>query len=112
MGDELTEFTRRILPIDKENNTVDFDGFKIPVNKRIGVIGVAPEGNAVNNGTPDAHGGNMDNDKITEGATLYLNAFNEEGLFGLSDVYGAMGAGEVSVSNLEVESRVTVKPEV
>jgi len=112
MGDELTEFTRRILPIDKENNTVDFDGFKIPVNKMIGVIGVAPEGNAVNNGTPGDHGGNMDSIKITEGATLYLPAFHEGGLFGLGDVHGAMGDGEVGVSGLEVESEVTVKLEV
>lgn len=112
MGDELTEFTRKILPIDKEKQTVDFDGLEIPVNKMIGVIGVAPEGEPVNNGTPGDHGGNMDSIKITEGATLYLPVFHEGGLFGLGDVHGAMGDGEIGVSGLEVESEVTVKLEV
>ena len=60
--------------IEVSNNTASFSSeLKIPVSPMIGVIGVAPaEGKSINNGTPGHHGGNMDNNLITEGAILYL----------------------------------------
>lgn len=78
----------------------------------IGVIGVAPEGEGVNCGTPGAHGGNMDNKMVAEGATLYFPVFTEGALFGLGDLHAAMGDGEVSVSGVEVPGEVTVTLEV
>ncbi len=78
----------------------------------IGVIGVAPEGEGVNCGTPGSHGGNMDNKMITEGATLYFPVFAEGALFGLGDFHAAMGDGEISVSGIEVPGKATVTLEV
>src|SRR5690606_34634756 len=89
-----------------------FNELQIPVNKMIGVIGVAPEAEGVNCGTPGAHGGNMDNKMVTEGATLYFPVFAEGALFALGDLHAAMGDGEVSVSGVEVAGEVTVTLDV
>jgi len=45
------------------------DRLWLPVRPMIGVIGVAPEGDAILNGTPGEHGGNMDCARITAGAS-------------------------------------------
>lgn len=108
MGDVLKDTLVRIYDVDTENNTVDFNGLSIPINKMVGVIGVAPPDEAVNNGTPDTHGGNMDSLKMTEGITLYLPVYHDGALFGLGDVHAAMADGEISVSGLEVSANVNV----
>ncbi len=108
MGDILKNTLVRIYDVDTENNTVDFNGLQLPVNKMIGVIGVAPPDEPVNNGTPDTHGGNMDSLKMEEGITLYLPVFHDGALFGLGDVHAAMADGEISVSGLEVSANVNV----
>ena len=110
MGHRIEKMTAKILPI--EDGKVRFNHIDIPVNKMIGVIGVAPANEGVNCGTPGAHGGNMDNKMITEGATLYFPVFTEGALFGLGDLHAAMGDGEISVSGVEVPGLVTVKLEV
>lgn len=108
LGDMVKEAKARVFDI--QNGFVNFnEKIKVPLNKMIGVIGVAPEGDAVPNGTPSSHGGNMDNKVITEGATLYLPVFHEGALFGLGDLHGAMGDGEVGVSGLEVCGEVAVR---
>lgn len=106
MGKYLHEPTIKVLDI--KDDKVDFNGIEIPINKMVGVIGVAPKSGAINNGTPDTHGGNMDSVKVTTGATLYLPVYHDGALFGLGDLHGAMGDGEISVSGLEVEGSVTV----
>ncbi|WP_252504317.1 acetamidase/formamidase family protein [Sporosarcina sp. Marseille-Q4943] len=110
MGHALSKMESKILPI--QDGQVLFNNLQIPVNKMIGVIGVAPEGEGVNCGTPGAHGGNMDNKMVTEGATLYFPVFAEGALFALGDLHAAMGDGEVSVSGVEVAGEVTVTLEV
>lgn len=108
MGDVLKDTLVRIYDVDNENSTVDFNGLNIPINKMIGVIGVAPPDDSINNGTPDTHGGNMDSLKMAEGITLYLPVYHDGALFGLGDVHAAMADGEVSVSGLEVGAHVNV----
>ncbi|WP_075619141.1 acetamidase/formamidase family protein [Paenisporosarcina indica] len=110
MGHRIEKMTAKILPI--EGGKVRFNHIEIPVNKMIGVIGVAPANEGINCGTPGPHGGNMDNKMITEGATLYFPVFTEGALFGLGDLHAAMGDGEVSVSGVEVPGVVTVSLEV
>ncbi len=110
LGHRLEKMEAKILPI--KDNHVQFDEVQIPLNKMIGVIGVAPAEGGVNCGTPGAHGGNMDNKMITEGATLYFPVFTEGALFALGDFHAAMGDGEVSVSGIEVAGKATVTLEV
>lgn len=110
MGHRIEQMEAKILPI--RNDQVIFNELALPLNKMIGVIGVAPEGEGVNCGTPGAHGGNMDNKMVEEGATLYFPVFTEGALFSLGDFHAAMGDGEVSVSGIEVPGAATVTLEV
>lgn len=111
MGDEIKNFTAKIIPI-QDNKAIFNDKLALPLNPMIGVIGVAPEKEAVNNGTPGAHGGNMDTKLITTGATLYFPVFQEGALFALGDLHAAMGDGEIGVSGIEIPAKVTVTLEV
>lgn len=110
LGHRFTETTIKILPIKDDHMLLN--DIKVPINKMIGVIGVAPKEEAINCGTPGPHGGNMDNKMITEGAILYLPVFVEGALFGLGDFHTAMGDGEVGVTGVEIEGAATVTLEV
>jgi len=103
----------RLLPV--KDGCADFLGkIRIPLNKMIGVIGVAPapEEGAVNNATPGRHGANMDERLIGEGAVLYLPVAVEGALFALGDVHAIMGDGEIGGTGLEIPADVTVTLEV
>src|SRR5699024_6489945 len=109
----LTEMEIKRVPIinDELHYTEDI---RIPVKKMIGVIGTAPkaEDGAINCGTPDAHGGNMDTTAITEGVKLYLPVNVAGGLLALGDCHAAMADGEVYVCGAEVPAEVTVSVRV
>lgn len=110
MGHRFSEMKSKIIPI--QNGKAIFNELKLPLNPMIGVIGVAPAGEGISCGTPGAHGGNMDNKMVSEGATLYFPIFVEGALFGLGDFHAAMGDGEISVSGIEVAGKATVTLEV
>ena len=96
--------------IKVEEGKVHFnDKLVFDVAPMIGVIGVAPENGAINCGTPGCHGGNMDNKRIKEGASLYFPVFHDGALFSLGDVHAAMGDGEVMVSGVEISAEVKVR---
>ena len=100
-GDRFDAWSTRLCAIE-DGELRWSDKLSIPLNPMIGVIGVAPEGEPVNCGTPGSHGGNMDNTAITTGATLYFPVAVEGALFGCGDMHAAMGDGEISVSGAEV----------
>ncbi len=99
------------IPV-KEGMAYFNDEIVIPCNPMIGVIGVAPAEGKIACGEPGSHGGNMDNTKICEGATLYLPVFREGALFAMGDVHACMGDGEIMVSGLEIPAQVSVTVEV
>ncbi len=88
---------------------VHIAGHKIPVETMIGVIGVAPAGEAVPTVTPGPHGGNMDCSRIVEGATIYFPVACEGALLGMGDLHALMGDGEVFGYGLETAGEVTVR---
>ncbi|ARD48514.1 acetamidase/formamidase family protein [Sporosarcina sp. P33] len=106
LGEFITETQTRILPIQDEYITLQDMTF--PVNKMIGVIGVAPGENAVPTTTPGDHGGNMDTKDVKEGSILYLPVFHEGALLALGDLHAAMGDGELNGSGVEVGGKVTL----
>lgn len=111
MGHRLKKMETKMISID--NNYALFnDKIKIPLNKMIGVIGVAPEGEPISCGTPGAHGGNMDTKLIEEGATIYFPIFTEGALFALGDFHAAMGDGEVCGSGVEIAGKATLTLDV
>ncbi|MBP6116841.1 MAG: acetamidase/formamidase family protein [Neisseriaceae bacterium] len=108
MGHRLEGMTQKVVAIEDEH-VVFNERLRIPLNKMIGVIGVAPAGDPIPCGVPDTHGGNMDTKLITEGATLYLPVFNDGALFALGDFHAAMGDGEIGVSGVEIAGQAVVK---
>ncbi|MBS4219300.1 acetamidase/formamidase family protein [Bacillus sp. FJAT-49711] len=111
MGHRIDEFTVKMIPLEG-NEAIFNEKVRIPLNKMIGVIGVAPENEAVPCGTPGNHGGNLDTVLITEGATIYFPVFHEGALFGLGDMHAAMGDGEIGVSGIEVAGQADLTLEV
>ncbi len=101
----------RLLPI-KDGYANFLDRFQIPLNKMIGVIGVAPAEGSINNATPGNHGANMDERLIGEGAVLYLPVWADGAYFAVGDVHAIMGDGEVGGTGLEIPADVTVTLEV
>jgi len=99
--------------LEIKDNKVDFLGkYEIPLHKMIGVIGVAPDGEAKKTSYPGRHGGNMDTNMITEGTTLYLPVAVDGALFAVGDIHAVMGDGEVGGSGLEVPAKITLNLEV
>lgn len=81
---------------------------ELPIKPMIGVIGVAPAGEAVPTGCPDSHGGNMDCKRIARGAALYLPVNVPGALFAAGDLHALMADGEVVVCGVEIAGLVTV----
>lgn len=98
----------KILPVG-DGKVVFNDRVVLPECAMIGVIGTAPAGEAVDTGTPDLHGGNMDCKRIGAGATLYLPVNVEGALLAMGDLHAVMGDGEVCVCGAEIAGEVTVR---
>jgi len=110
-GLAATEEVVRLLPV--ENGMVRFNSaLSLPVCPMIGVIGTAPAQGAVSTGTPDAHGGNMDCNRIGAGSTLYLPVNVPGALLAMGDLHAVMGDGEVCVCGAEIGGAVTVRVSV
>lgn len=89
--------------------TISFNDINIPINKMVGVIGVAPENESISTSIPGSHGGNLDCKKITENTVLYLPVFHEGALLALGDIHLAMADGELGGTGLEVNAEVDIK---
>jgi amidase len=111
LGDIITETETRIFPIEGDQAIFN-DKVRLPVKPMIGVIGVAPKDQPVPNGTPDAHGGNMDCTLIGTGCTVYLPVNTEGALLGMGDMHAVMGDGEIVVCGLEVSGEVVFSTRV
>ena len=106
-GDRFSDWATHFCKVE-DGKVVWDERLSISLAPMIGVIGVAPEGEPVNCGTPGKHGGNMDNTAIAAGATLYFPVAVDGALFGCGDMHAVMGDGEVSVSGAEVAGYATV----
>lgn len=106
-GDRFSDWATHFCKVE-DGKVVWDERLSIPLAPMIGVIGVAPEDEPVNCGTPGKHGGNMDNTAIAAGATLYFPVAVDGALFGCGDMHAVMGDGEVSVSGAEVAGYATV----
>ena len=105
LGHMATRSATRI--VDVADGHVDFDGIRFPTNPMVGVLSTAPAGGAITTHMPA--GGNMDNRYVTTGSKVYLPVHVDGALFGLGDVHGAMGDGEITYIGLEICAEVTVR---
>lgn len=109
LGEQVKESITRVISI--ENDSLDYLGYKAKIDPMIGVIGVSPgpKQKAVETGTPYNHGGNMDTTDVRKGATLYFPVYEEGAFLALGDCHAIMGDGELCVSGLEIQAKVTLK---
>jgi len=110
-GAEAEEETTKILSVEGDR-VVFNDRISLPVCPMIGVIGTAPEAEAIATGTPSFHGGNMDCKRIGAGAVLYLPVYVPGALLAMGDLHAVMGDGEVCVCGAEIAGEVTVRVSV
>jgi amidase len=111
LGDVITQMETAILNIEGEH-VVFKDKIRIPVKPMIGVIGVAPESGSVPNGTPGAHGGNLDCKLMCAGNSAYFTVGVEGALFGAGDFHAVMGDGEIVVCGAEIPGELHFNAQV
>ena len=111
LGDVITQSETRIFRME-EGHAVFNDKVRLPIKPMIGVIGVAPKGEPVPNGTPDAHGGNMDCTLIGRGCTVCLPVNTAGALLGMGDMHSVMGDGEIVICGLEIPGEVVFSTQV
>lgn len=111
LGKDIVKSKVRRVPV-KDGVAVFAGKYEIPCKPMIGVIGVAPAEGEIPCGEPGAHGGNMDNTKIGQGATLYFPVATEGALLAMGDVHANMGDGEIMVTGIEIPAEITVTVDV
>lgn len=104
---DLCEPKTRLIPI--KDGYAHFNEVKWPINPMIGVIGTAPAEDDIPCGFAYDHGGNMDSNKITKGARLYLPVRVPGALLQMGDLHATMGDGELCGTGVEISGEVTVK---
>ena len=83
-------------------------GLELPLRPMVGSIGVAPPMNqSLMAGDVAFHGGNMDYQRVAQGATLYFPVWQAGALLALGDGHALQGDGEISGQGLETSLDVT-----
>lgn len=111
LGDVITKMETAILKLEG-NDVVFKNKIRIPKAPMIGVIGVAPAEGKVPNGTPGAHGGNLDCTLMRQGSIAYFTVAVEGALFGAGDFHAVMGDGEIVVCGAETPGELRFRASV
>lgn len=101
----------KTFALDKSKDAVDFaEGIRVPVRPFAGVMGVAPDTDAMlDTGPPRANGGNLDNPDLVVGTTVYFPVFVPGALFSIGDGHAAQGLGEAAGTGMESPMRFVYK---
>jgi acetamidase/formamidase len=100
--------------IDRKANTVRLrtpksrvHPLEFPAKPMLGCIGVAPAGDfAPTSGPSGSYGGNLDYNKIGEGATVYLPVYHHGGLLFVGDGHALQADGEPTGTGIETSMDV------
>ena len=84
---------------------------EIPLPPFMGIMAVAPPRDTwlISSRPPGRYGGNMDFNKLTAGATLYLPVFHDGAQFFTGDSHAAQGDGEVNGTAIEASLTATLQ---
>ncbi len=94
----------RIIRLDREQMTAEFvPGIVIPLAPFFGSMGVAPPPSAGrwSSNPPWIHAGNLDNQELVAGTTLFIPVHVPGALFLVGDGHAAQGDGEVDQTAIE-----------
>lgn len=117
---EPTKGWGRVWTLDREKGVArlaapgaKLNRLELPLKPMVGSIGVAPPLNqAIYAGDLGFHGGNLDYNRLVEGATLYLPVWAAGGWLYLGDGHALQGDGEISGQGLETSLDVTFRVEL
>lgn len=114
LSDEFNEPFLKTFQFEDDQATATFSNdIEIPLEPFPGVLGVAPDTNAMLSTIPPrANGGNLDDPFIVEGTTVYLPVQVEGALFSVGDAHAAQGLGEVCGTAIEAPTRIVYEVEV
>lgn len=99
----------RVIALDVERQEAAFSSrLRLPLAPFMGTMGVAPL-TRTSSIPPGPHGGNMDLKDLRPGATLYLPAQVDGGLFFVGDGHAMQGNGEVNLTALETSMQCELR---
>jgi acetamidase/formamidase len=94
----------KVIKIDLTRKVALFSPeIEVPLQPFMGIMAVAPPRNTwmISSRPPGVYGGNMDFNKLTVGATLYLPVFHNGGQFFTGDSHAVQGDGEINGTAIE-----------
>jgi len=100
----LTAPTPKVIRFDTTRNVALFSPeIEVPLQPFMGIMAVAPsrESWMISSRPPWRWGGNMDFNKLTVGATLYLPVFHNGAQFFAGDSHAVQGDGEINGTAIE-----------
>ncbi|GAA4334656.1 acetamidase/formamidase family protein [Pigmentiphaga soli] len=93
-----------------EKNRQVLSGVEIPVRLHFGFIGVAPDSSAVVDSIPPGpFGGNLDNWRVGQGASIYLPVSVPGALLSLGDPHASQGDAEIAGTAIECSLNGTIQ---
>lgn len=111
LRDIVEERTARVVRY-AENRVWISPTLSVPARPMIGTIGVSPADESIAAAYPGSHGGNLDNNCICEGSTVYLPVRCPGALLGLGDIHAAMGDGELTCGGADITASVLIRIEL
>ena len=112
LGDLLKAPAPKIIKLDLARNVALFaPDIEVPLAPFMGIMAVAPPRDVlmVSSRPPSRWGGNMDFNKLTAGATLYLPVFNTGAQFFTGDSHAVQGDGEINGTAIEASLAATLQ---
>jgi acetamidase/formamidase len=93
----------KIIKFDLQRRVALFaPGIEVPLVPFMGTMAVLPpEGSLPSTRPPGVYGGNLDFNRLTTGATLYLPVHQRGGLFYTGDPHAVQGDGEINGTAIE-----------
>jgi acetamidase/formamidase len=104
LPDLLSGPTPKVIKFDTARNVALFSSeIEVPLQPFMGIMAVAPtrESWMISSRPPWRWGGNMDFNKLTVGATLYLPVFHPGAQFFTGDSHAVQGDGEINGTAIE-----------
>jgi acetamidase/formamidase len=100
----LSAPAQKVIRFDTARNVALFSpDIEVPLQPFMGIMAVAPSRDAwlISSRPPSRWGGNMDFNKLTVGATLYLPVFHNGAQFFTGDSHAVQGDGEINGTAIE-----------
>jgi acetamidase/formamidase len=108
----LTAPAPKVIKFDMTRNVALFSPeIEVPLAPFMGIMAVAPPRDTwlLSSRPPGRFGGNLDFNKLTAGATLYLPVFHQGGQFFTGDSHAVQADGEVNGTAIEASLTATLQ---